>query len=129
MSILGSTSVCPGTTETYTASESMDTYEWTLSPGGPGYPHYNPSGVLKHADLSPGPYTLALQGRVDGCAPPDSLDVQVGNLAAVTISSPGPFSACVDCFGGTFTATETGGGTATARQWGYRTVPVTGPRR
>jgi hypothetical protein len=124
--ILGPTSVCPATSETYTASESLDSYVWTLNPAAPGFPSFTPSTTLVHSELTPPDtlYTLGLQGRVDGCAPADSLDVYVGNLFLVTIDSPGPFAACVDCFGGTFTSTETGGGVPTARQWGYRTVSL-----
>ncbi len=124
MTIAGLPSVCPGTIEPYSVSPGYDTYRWALDTTP--FDHRSAT-ELKYVDLAPGAsYTLDVEARVDGCVAADTLDVWVGVLDAVTIDSPGPFSACVDCVGSTFTLTNTGGGVPTGYQWGFRTVPVSG---
>ena len=118
VAITGPLSVCPGTSETYTADLGFDTYRWTID-GTPS--DWRQSTSLSQPPLVPGtPYTLAVEARVDTCAPTDSKSVYVGDLNTVTISSSGPFSVCVDCIGGTFDVSDEGGG-ATSHEWGYRT--------
>jgi len=118
VTITGPDSICPSTSETYVADPGFDTYQWTIdgTPWG-----WLQSTQLSQPPLTAGtPYTLAVEARVDTCAPTDSKSVYVGDLNTVTISSGGPFVVCVDCLGGAFDVVDEGGGVA-SHLWGYRT--------
>jgi hypothetical protein len=116
VSISGPPSVC--SMDTYAADPGFDSYAWSLDGG----PHdFGPTTTVGLANGT-GSHLLAVDARVDGCVATDSQDVYVGDLASVTIATAGPLTVCVDCLGGTVTATETGGGAPLAHQWGYRRV-------
>ncbi len=128
--ILGPSSFCAPGSASYgivDAPDRWDAYTWTLD----GTPvAFTPNALLSNPAnplVTVGPHTLGLTTRLDGCvatAPPRN--IFVGDLQSVTLLILGGSSVCVDCIGGSAKAEETGGGTPVSRQWGFRTVSVTG---
>jgi outer membrane protein assembly factor BamB len=120
VSISGPASMCPSTPELYSVPGGYDSYVWTVDTTPSGF---NPTITLLGPPLAVGTtHTLAVQARIDACAPTDSRSVYIGNLATVALSVSGSVTMCVDCLGGTATAVETGGGAALGREWGFRTT-------
>ena len=118
--VLGPAAFCPATVATYSAEESYDAYVWTLTPPGAPPLAYTPTVTLAAPPLTPGSYALALSARVDGCAAGATRSIWYGSWQRTTLAIAGPSTVCVDCLGGTVTATEEGGGAVSTRQWGYR---------
>ena len=118
--IVGPPSVCPLSSEMYTADPGFDTYTWSVD----GVPFdWKRVTTLSQPPLLAGTsYTLSVDARVDGCTPSSAVIVFVGDLAMVDITPTGAVTVCVDCLGGTVFATETGGGAPLGHQWGYRMV-------
>jgi outer membrane protein assembly factor BamB len=119
VSISGPPSVCPVRPESHSVPSGYDSYLWTVD----GKPYaFTPAITLTSPPLTLGSHLLAVQARIDACAPTDRRSVYLGNLASVALSVSGPTTMCVDCLGGTGAAVETGGGPVLGRQWGYRTA-------
>jgi len=118
LSIVGPMSVCPVAPMSHSVDPGYDSYKWTTS----GTPY----GFTDTVTLTSPPltldttYLLGVEARIDGCLVTDSLSVHLGDLSSVSVAVSGSTLVCVDCIGGTATATETGGGAVVARQWGYR---------
>ncbi len=132
IAIAGPPSFCGLSSGAYSVATGYDRYLWTVD-GTPA--SGSPSVLLVNPPLAPslpqevglGPHTLAVGARVDGCLATDSKSIYVGDLASVSITPTGATTVCVDCLGGTVTTAQTGGGAPLGHQWGYRTVPMTGP--
>jgi len=117
VAIAGPDWICSADVGTWSAGTGYDTYRWSLD--GPVV-RYAPTITL--FGLTPGLHVLSVQARQDGCWAVASRTFSAGDLATVSISTPGPTTVCLSCLGGTVSAAETGGGPVLARQWGYRNV-------
>jgi hypothetical protein len=127
LQILGVPSLCQGGSSTFRTEGSYDTYAWTLDSLTPPFA-FTPTVVLSRPPLALGPHTLAVETRVDGCAPlPVSRSIYVGNLVETTLSADAAPIVCMDCIGPTIKPTDVGGGPAQSRQWGYRAISGTPP--
>jgi outer membrane protein assembly factor BamB len=126
LQILGTPSMCSGTSSTFSTGGGYDAYVWTLTPATVP-PAYTPTVTLRNPPVI-GQHTLALSARVDGCSLHASQVVFGGELQStvLAIEPANGGSVCVDCIGGTITPSDLGGGPVTSRQWGYRTVSGTG---
>jgi hypothetical protein len=125
VAIVGPAGVCPSPpATTYSADAAFDAYEWTLAPPIAPPFAYTPSVALDSPPVTGGPYTLGLAARVDACEVTAARTIWGGVWTQTTLSLSGPWSVCVDCVGGTITATEQGGGAIQSRQWGYRTTAL-----
>jgi len=116
LEILGPAAFC--TSASYTTEGSYDAYSWTLAPPVAPPFAFTPSVLLQGFS---GFRTLGVSTWVDGCEAPASRGIFAGVWVETTVTATGPVVVCVDCIGGTLTATEKGGGPITSRQWGYRT--------
>jgi hypothetical protein len=121
LQILGTPSVCPSSSATFSTEGSYDQYAWTLDP--PATPFaFTPTATLANPPLGLGPHTLSVATRVDGCTASTSRSIYAGNLQSTTLAIQGLGTVCLDCIGGTIQPTDVGGGVPQSRQWGYRTA-------
>lgn len=126
LAIVGPPTVCNASPVSHSVDPVYDSYLWTTDSVPYGF---TPSITLSSPPLGSldVTYVLGAEARIDGCVLNDSLNVVLASpLSGVSANVVGPTTVCVDCLGGTITATEMGGGPAQGRQWGYRTVPLTG---
>jgi hypothetical protein len=122
LSILGTPSMCPGGSSTFSTEDSYDEYAWTLTPDVvPPAATHTPTVTLLNPPVT-GAHTLGVSARVDGCFLQASQAVFGGPLQTTTLGIDGPATVCVDCIAGTIRPFDQGGGPARARQWEYRTV-------
>jgi hypothetical protein len=101
-----------------------DKYLWSLG----GTPLGSASTLTLPAQ-SPGGFVLQLDATLDGCTATKTTPFTAESPVGVTIGvATGSTTVCTSCSGATVGAAETGGGTITGRQWGYRTTsggPIT----
>ena len=130
--VAGTTTICSGGSTTLTASYSGGTppvtYLWTSSPTSRISGSSSNAAVATTALSSSTIYQLSITDN-NGCTnfditnPLNSTTVTVNQgISAVNISPTTVPSICVTGTATTLNVAETGGGTITGRQWGYRTV-------
>jgi outer membrane protein assembly factor BamB len=127
LQILGTPSICPLGSATFTTEGSYDEYSWTLSPAAVP-PAYTPTVTLFNPPVtSPPTYTLSVAARVDGCFDQKAVQIYGGALSSTGLAIDGSPTVCVDCIGPTIRPLDVGGGPPLSRQWGYREVAGVDP--
>jgi hypothetical protein len=123
LQILGTASMCPGTSSTFSTEASYDEYSWTLTPEvAPPAATHTPTVTLRNPPVT-GEHTLGVSARVDGCP-----RRRPGRCSAARSSRrpeiDGYGTVCVDCIGG-----PSGRSTRwrRSRAVGYRTVSGPAP--
>jgi hypothetical protein len=131
-SVTGTTSICNGGSTTLTANGNQGTVYWyTGSCGGTPTSPSTGNTLTVSPSTTTTYYARNYNGNYSaGCA---SATVTVtANLSSVSLSPGTAQSICVGGSGSQLTATETGGGTITGRQWGKRSssggeiIPISG---